>query len=309
MSTAIPFFMMMAANVTVAEQPIDGQTGCWWKEGSAVVSSGMRLTGVVLPVAAVQNLYVYSRGAATSVTVSRGGVNVSNGGVVRYLDVPGGITFVRANIVYSGGLVENATVGGAHLTVSNGGVASGVTVDSSGTLRVSSGGTALAVTSATGATIDITAGGYVEYTHPIDGTAGAWLKEGDTVVSSGFTLSGITLPLATLQTLNVWQQGVIENITISRGTIYVHSGGVISGENVPDQASFVRNTIVYSGGTAYAVTLGYRGTLNVSEGGIASGVTVNSGTLNVSSGGSALAVTSNAGATVNVLPGGYIEYA
>lgn len=145
---------------------------------------------------------------------------------------------------------------------------------------------------------------------PIDGQTGVWVKLGTTVVASGMTISGFVLQADAARSADVYNKGKMLDVTVVRGIVRVSNGGVISGESVPDNAAFVRNTHVYSGGTAYAVTLGQRGNLNVSNGGIASGVTVNSnGTLNVSSGGTALAVTSNAGATVNVLPGGYIEYA
>ena len=73
------FFMMMAANGGVAEQPIDGQTGVWLKSGGVTIGSAMKMTGAT--VAAAQSQYIYSRGEARSCTVAASGhLYVGSGG-------------------------------------------------------------------------------------------------------------------------------------------------------------------------------------------------------------------------------------
>ena len=120
--------------------------------------------------------------------------------------------------------------------------------------------------------------------------------------------------------------------TIARYRQYVSSGGSAVGTILrvaPELAAsiypaadiatgaFASGFVVESRGSAWvhtvsaydftAVASGY---IQVYTGGVLSGVTVEStGRLYVASGGTALAVVSAAGATVNVVAGGYIEYA
>ena len=119
---------------------------------------------------------------------------------------------------------------------------------------------------------------------PIDGQTGVWIKAGDTIVSSGMTLTGVTVDPR--QTMYVYNRGVATSINVSSGGImYVSSGGTATG------------ALIYSGGTANvygalanasAVEMGTY--ITVYSGGIASDTVMLFGQLLVSSGGFANSV-------------------
>ena len=137
------FFMMMAANGGVQEQPVDGQTGVWIKEAGITISSAMKMTGAT--VGSGQSQYIYNRGLASSCTISAGGTQyISSGGTARDCAV------VRFQYVMPGGAALGTILAGSGAPrqfMSSGAWASGTVLDYIGAaMQVGAGASAADIT-------------------------------------------------------------------------------------------------------------------------------------------------------------------
>lgn len=208
-------FAQMLAAAAKVEVPVDGSTGVWLKQGAAVISSGMKMTGAV--VGSGQSQYIYNRGVAQSCT----------------MDMPDGIQYVA-----SGGTALHTTVYYRQY-VSSGGTAIHTVLGDSGTaprLFMSAGAfasdthlltrfTAMQVPAgASAAGIAVSAGnawitgnatnvavlGGTATVYPGGHASGIALSSGALIVSSGGTALGVT---STGGTVNVIAGGYIEYVT------------------------------------------------------------------------------------------------
>lgn len=174
------FVALIGAAAVTVEQPIDGQTGVWVKQGATVISSGMSMVGAVI--SSGQTQYVYNRGAAKFGAVSSAGrVYVSNGGTLSSVDLGSG-AYVY---VSSGGLASNIHARGTairtEITIFAGGAASDATISGGATLYAYSGGAIFNVTLMSGTAYLTVRGGSV---------GGATISGGTAFVSSGSIVSG-----------------------------------------------------------------------------------------------------------------------
>lgn len=259
--------------------------------GSLIISPNNRVSGIVLSSGAL--VTVSSGGTAIGVTVASGGTATLSGGVLISGDVigsalvSGGGVFSSSWVhgsttVYSGGTAQYVSVGGGISGVKNPLliISQGATVENLYVLSVANAprGSAWVYNAASNVVAD---GGYVQ-------------------VRSGGIVVGLTATSA--GAVGTFSGAAIVNLTLdsTAGNTIIEAGAVLSGATI-GAACFVR-------GNATDLTV-VGSTLHVSNGGIASAVTVSDGgRMVVSSGGTALAVTSNAGAVVIVNDGGYIEY-
>ena len=285
------FVMMMMANGGVAEQPIDGQTGVWLKQGVVTLSSAMKMTGAVVSSGQVQ--FVYLRGAARqSELTTWGGLHVSSGGTA---------------------LSCTASGGSARIWVSSGGLASAVSIISGGQLNVY-GGVAKHCIGLAGGNIFVSGNGtafncsnYWGLNVQSGGTAFGGTVFYRLYVSSGGTALNNTVvgEAGVYAALNAMPGGYASGVVYAApsGGVTISAGGsmsdVVMSLGVLNQSAggYAENVVLHSG-ASHAMR------------GVASNIAVSSaGRLTVYSGGSALAVTSNAGAIITVQAGGYIEYA
>lgn len=276
--------------------------------GTVVLGSGLGSqnagTGYLLlnGVTSGNTVSVLAGGGLSPETVSGGGVVVvAAGGFVN------GTTIASGGIerVAGGGLVEGAT------TLSSGGVLSGGTIVS-GTVTVATGGTLSGTlnVSATGVLSNGTIGNAVTL-NVLSGGVTA-----DTTVSSGST-DNVSAGGVASGTLVVGGRLIASNGGLVAGTsgysaIFAQftGGGVITVGN--EMLDFGSATPVYNNNTLNLVSGGsvasgafISGTLNVSAGGLASGLSLFAGgTVNVSSGGVVNSSTTSGGANFNVLNGG-----
>lgn len=204
-------FMMMAANVTVAEQPIYGQTGVWLKSGAVTVSSAMRMTGMTIT--SGQSQYVYSRGVAQSCIIASGGTQyISSGGTAA------GCVVARFQYVMSGGTALDTVLSGNHAPrqfMSRGAWASGTIVNTlNAAMQVGAGASAADITLSNGELW-------------LTGSAGdITVSRGKATVYPGGIGSAITV--ASAATLTVSSGGMALAVTSNAGAIIlVSSGGYI----------------------------------------------------------------------------------
>ena len=225
------FFDMMVANAARVVEPVSGQTGVWIYNSKTLVSSAMKMSGVVVS------------GKSNSITVlSRG----------RAFD-----TLVRnsaAMRISAGGYVESTTVMNS-TTVSNAGSALS-TFLSGGTMLLSNGAVADTVSVLHRARLTVAVGAVATGLYVSSGNVNATVKSGDetTLVTGvnekgGFFLSG----------------GVASNFLLnSLGQLTVSSGGTALDATI----RFGGALTVVSGGTAVATSV-ESGMLIISSGGTA----------------------------------------
>lgn len=214
------FDALIAAAATVTQEvPIDGQTGVWLKQGTTVISSGMKMTGVT--VGDGQALYIYNRGRANSTNVSSGGIMyVSSGGVAigasvyrngsaNVFGLLSGVSQLEsaANVtVFKGGVVSSAFVLLGNLLVSSGGfaedaVASGFAPTSRGILNLRAGGSMNRVTAQRAengflnghvTNLLVSGGGAVAYLRSPCVASGVSVTSGTLIVQSGASALAVT---------------------------------------------------------------------------------------------------------------------
>ena len=171
-------------------------------------------------------------------------VSMMNNGVQEILDGTGTIS----------------TMNGGSQTISSGGAGMVSTMDG-GRQWISSGGTGT-ISSLLGGIQDVQDGGTALDTVIAGGTQ---------LVSSGAVVSGATLSAGVQQ---VYDGTNLNNITFAGGTQAVMSGAAVSGMQVAAGQQRVEN-----GGTAINTEIGADGSLQLSSGGIVSGLTLTSGIL------------------------------
>lgn len=219
--------LMAAAGV---EQPIDGQTGVWLKEGGVTISSGMSMTGAV--VSSGQSQTVYSRGVAQSCIIDGGALYVSSGGTasgtiisgtsavflsgasIYLLTISGGIINLGAapiGLITYGGNIYYRTNGGAVLsgaTLSAGtfycyeGVLSDTTIITGNTVLLSSG-------TASGAVV--AGSGYLQLRAGTIASGVVVSSRGHLNVSSGASALAVTSNAGAI--ITVLEGGYIEYVT------------------------------------------------------------------------------------------------
>ena len=229
------FDALIAAAATVTQEvPIDGQTGVWLKQGTTVISSGMKMTGVT--VGDGQALYIYNRGRANSTNVSSGGIMyVSSGGVAI------GASVYRNGSANVYGLLSGVSQleSAANVTVFNGGVVSSAFV-LLGTLLVSSGG----------------------FAENAVASAFAPASRGLLNLRAGGSMNRVTC----LRAENAYLNGYVTNLLVSGvggvAVAYLRSPCVASGVSVTSGA-----LVVSSGASALAVTSGDSATVTALSGG------------------------------------------
>jgi len=150
---------------------------------------------------------------------------------------------------------------GGYISVQPGGMANYTTVNYGGSMYIGSGGTATNIDWTPGiGEVCIAQGAEASFVNPL---SGVYLVSGDRLLSSATVMSK-------------------KAVTCE---MYVMSGGTAVDTTVKDDAEMV----VWSGGRAYNTTL--LDAMDVSSGGLASGVKVNDGRLSVYAGASAMAVS------------------
>ena len=168
------FFNLMAANAAIVREPIAGETGVWVYSSETLISSAMKMSGVVVSgksnsmtvlskgksydtlVRTSARLYISAGGYIESTTVSNY-TTVSNAGSAVSTFLSGG-TMMLSN----GGVASNTSIfKNGIANIYEGGIARDGVISSGGQLMVYAGGTALAVTSNAGAIIQ--GNGYIEY--------------------------------------------------------------------------------------------------------------------------------------------------
>ena len=193
-------FNLMVANAATVREPIPGQTGVWVYNSKTLVSSAMKMSGVV--VSGWRNsMIVLSRGSASSTQlISSGYLYVSSGGVAN-------MTTVNSR--------------GCYLHVSNGGTATATTVDSYSYLFVSSGGTALDILE-NGGYVEVSAGATAIFA--ANSFSGLVLSNADATVHSNTVAEAVTLNR--YGRLYIYDGGVANETTLnSGGYLRVNSGG------------------------------------------------------------------------------------
>ena len=206
-----------AVTLTVAEEPVSGQTGVWIKQGTTVVSSAMTMRNAV--VSSGQTQFVYSRGAAKNCTVKSGGVqHVSHGGVASGCDV------LHFQYIHSGGTAL-ATTAHYRQYVSSGGSAVGTILRVSPELAAS---VYPALSPAAGAFVsgvvaESRGSAWVQTDSAFDFSA---ISSGYILVYGGFTLSGAVI--SSTGRLYIQSGGTALAVTSNAGaTVTVTGGGHI----------------------------------------------------------------------------------
>lgn len=240
------FFMFAGgAATTVAEQPVDGQTGVWLKSGGVTISSAMKTQGTVI--SAAQSQYIYSRGEARSCTVAASGhLYVSNGGI----------------------MIDGQVAGASAMAdVSSGGAAAGITIQSGGRVNLWAGGSMTDV--AIDATFVVYGGVASHVVHNVStfliqprGSALNISSYNGTLVVASTTgkfgyASGILAAGG-----NVQISGFAEDITVAK-RVQVFNGGTATSITVLSGGTLT----VSSGGSALAVTSNAGATVTVVPGG------------------------------------------
>jgi len=289
---------------------------------------------------------VSSGGFAGALTIEQGRAQIYNGGDVNNLFISSaGGGFVSAGARLVSGVVS----GGGSITVSSGGTGDVLSIIGNGRVFVYTGGTAYTVSAEALGRIGISGvGAYVSgatvidrawlYAYPGGSGEDITIDSGGsaTAMAAGGLLSNVTVLSA--GSLVVQSGGTALAVTAHRGiTLIVYPGGSIDGLsamsgyvlNQRDSLSPISNTAIFSGatnrifsgGTAYGITVESGGTCMLGVGGASqtsatlSGCVVKSGGtlvvngMSIDGNVSALAVTSNVGASITVVNGGYIEYA
>ena len=149
-------------------------TGAVLSAGYAYIYNGGGTVGATVYTGA--RMYVYAGALTSGDTLSAGLYYISSGGTAAGLTVAAGNAYVYAHgttvgaVVNGGalnlvaGIASDTTINHyGKLNISTTASASGVIVESGGSLSVFSGGTALAVTSNAGAVIVVSDGGHIEY--------------------------------------------------------------------------------------------------------------------------------------------------
>ena len=173
------------------EEPIDGQTGVWLKQGASVIGSGMKMTGAV--VSSGQSQYIYSRGITQSCTVVVSGFQYVNFGG-KAIDT----TVYWRQYITSGGYAEGTVLGSAagavpRVFMSTGAAASRVYIQTSV------------------AALQIPAGAYVNEIYMSAGQLWVTGSADNIVMQAG--------------TATVYPSGVASGIALSGGKLIVSSGG------------------------------------------------------------------------------------
>ncbi len=226
-----------------------------------------------------------------------GELTVSNGGEVQNLFLDGGYVNLGGTVVHTslcagtmtilcGGTANYTTMQAGHLEIYSGGMASSVIVSSNGTINVLDGGKMSSVTLRGNMTVS--SGGVAEVISVYAG--GAFTVDGGYAKNIGAYYDN--------GTMTVTNSGRAENMILhSGGTMVVNRGGVIFNTTLVG-GCFMN---VYDGGHANAVSIS--GTMNVSNGGVASGNSIAYGTMTILSGGVA-SETTMSGGIMTVLSGG-----
>lgn len=261
-------------------------------ESGGSIYARMSTTNLTLNSAA----FAYTAGYLSNVTLAAGSIFIENAGTVAStVVVSGGKLQLQSSAALVGGTVlsggsllitvaasasncilssgANATITSSSLaidtTVAGGGTliinptasASGLLLFSNGGLTVSSTGSALAVVSYTSAVVTSKPDAYIEYLTPTDLSSGVFIKQGATVLSSAWDMTGVTIESG--QSQELYQYGLAASTIISSGgTQIVSSGGTADSTTVSDCTDY---DAVYAanGGTLTNLTM-----VNGSAGGI-----------------------------------------
>ncbi|MBE6368130.1 MAG: hypothetical protein E7052_09530, partial [Lentisphaerae bacterium] len=270
--------------------------------GSMLISQGGQAGKITVDSGAVMTAIQSSY--AEDITLS-GSLTVAYHAVVNSVNVKNSGTLNLSNYK-GGGSATNVTVNFGKMHISSGAWASGVSANTDGMIYVSSGGTLL----------DAELQGY------------AWLQAGAYVsnfkAASGADLCMDIAPDSFIQGSYagsdfIVSQGIISNYKLTRGALYVRSGGTATATDVNCHGLYVydngcaNDTIVnsngwmtiYGGGVANSTTVNDWGDLYISNGGVANSTTVNSGgSLYISNGGVANSTTVNSGGSLYISRGG-----
>ena len=239
---------------------------------------------------------VPENGESSGVLIDWGTLIVGAGGEAQFVTLDGGSmtiggTVVRTSlcagtITVSGGTANSTTMQAGTLEIMSGGLASSLVVSSQGTVNVLNGGKASTVTLSGAMTVS--SGGVAEGV-AVSG-AGVFTVDGGSAKNiNAYYDNG---------TMTVINNGRAEKMELhSGGTMVVASGGVLYDTMLRGGCSM----IVHDEGLASAVSVS--GVMNVFDGGVASGNTIEYGTINLSNGGVASDTIMNGG-TMNIASGG-----
>ncbi|MBR4611239.1 MAG: AIDA repeat-containing protein, partial [Kiritimatiellae bacterium] len=314
-------------------------SGYYYGSGNALWDSGLSISEIEVDGGC--SLYVFDNGLVENATVYEGGVmNVFNGGVAgvpengesggvlinwgtlivgaggeaQFVTLDGGSMTIGGTVVrtslcagtmtVSSGTANSTTMQAGTLEIMSGGLASSLRVFSQGSVNVLNGGKASTVTlsgamtvSSGGVAIGVAVSGVGVIT--VDGgfasNVNAYYDNGIMTVKNGGRAEKMELHSG--GTMVVASSGVLYNTMLRGGcSMIVHDEGVASAVSV----SGVMN--VFDGGVASGNTIEY-GTINLSNGGTASDTTMNGGTMTISNGGTASDTTMNSG-TMTISKGG-----
>ncbi|MBP5532293.1 MAG: hypothetical protein J6Y54_09750, partial [Lentisphaeria bacterium] len=206
------FFDLMAANAVSVRAPISGQTGVWVYNSKTLVSSAMKMSGVVVS------------GRNNSMTVLSKGKSYDT--IVR----------ASASMKVNAGGVANSTIvsAGGYLYVSSGGVVDVVSAGNA-SITILSGGTATNIAAANGGHLNIT----VAPDTYIQGTRAGSAFEMKNAMISGYTISNGGMHVSSGGTAN-------ETTVAYQCYLRVSNGGVANSTIVSSSGDMN----VYSGGTA-----------------------------------------------------------
>ena len=198
-----------------------------------------------------------------------------------------------SNGVSSNGIILN----GDRLYVEKGGEATNTTVNEGGRMYVYAGGAANTVTVNPGGFLDVSSGATASGIVVADGGQFHFAVAPDTYVQG--TQGGVSFEM---------KDASISDCNVASGVrLEVSSGGVVNNARVQVESAAIW---VYSSGKANGTTLGGKGKLSISSGGVAENTTVNeSGIVYVSSGGKATATVFQAGGSMYVYAAGEVNTA
>ena len=281
------------------------------------IPAGITSTGLIIEAGDVLN--IENGGSATNTTENGGAVNIKDGGYADFLtNTVTGLTINNAVMTVHKNTVanENTFGAGGTLKVYDGGIASGNILNvGNGNVEVYSGGKVYGTTASVGeGHFTVYDGGYAENIV----FNGNWRWGSGLTVMMNATVTGATVTgdgrmyvsagAAANNTLqvagNIYAEGTLTGFTGTGGALHLNEDGVANDVNLTSATMNVNNGAVASG-----VTLNERVTVNVAAGGKLDGTTEVGvyNTVNIASDGTAVKIK-EAGGAVNVTEGGTVEF-